>query len=555
MPKMTGAKFLAETLNAYNVTHFFFMPVIIPEAMPELERLGIKRIMAHAEKSAAYMADGYARVAKKAGICGAQSVGGINLAAGLQDAYLACSPTIALTGRLPQIQQNRNAYQEVDHINPFSAVTKFNTFVTTAEELPLALRQAFRESTSGTPGPSHIDLQGITGEIITEIGDFEIIAEKQYINLPPFRPEPELSAIIETIKLLSEAKKPVIIAGGGTNLSGARNELIILAEKLQIPVATSLNAKEVFPYDHPLAIGVPGTYSRACTNKIISESDLVFFIGSHTGSQVTNNWNLPKKGTTVIQLDINPSELGRSYPITLGLQGDVKNSLAKIISNTNQNYENSTWVNYINKIVKDWKIEMSPLLNSEEIPMRPERLCKELTSALPDDAILVSDTGHSGIWTGAIMDLKHQKQSYIRCAGSLGWALPASIGAKCAAPDRPVICFTGDGGAWYHLTELETAVRNNINTIWVINNNSSLNQERHLNEEIYGGPKPGSDQLWKFNQGNFSAIAKLLGCTGIEVNKPSEIASAIEKAIESGKPSVIDVKTNIDGIAPVAWNG
>ncbi|MBN18116.1 MAG: acetolactate synthase [Chloroflexi bacterium] len=555
MPKMTGAKFLAETLNAYNVTHFFFMPVIIPEAMPELERLGIKRIMAHAEKSAAYMADGYARVAKKAGICGAQSVGGINLAAGLQDAYLACSPTIALTGRLPQIQQNRNAYQEVDHINPFSAVTKFNTFVTTAEELPLALRQAFRESTSGTPGPSHIDLQGITGEIITEIGDFEIIAEKQYINLPPFRPEPELSAIIETIKLLSEAKKPVIIAGGGTNLSGARNELIILAEKLQIPVATSLNAKEVFPYDHPLAIGVPGTYSRACTNKIISESDLVFFIGSHTGSQVTNNWNLPKKGTTVIQLDINPSELGRSYPITLGLQGDVKNSLAKIISNTNQNYENSKWVNYINKIVKDWKIEMSPLLNSEEIPMRPERLCKELTSALPDDAILVSDTGHSGIWTGAIMDLKHQKQSYIRCAGSLGWALPASIGAKCAAPDRPVICFTGDGGAWYHLTELETAVRNNINTIWVINNNSSLNQERHLNEEIYGGPKPGSDQLWKFNQGNFSAIAKLLGCTGIEVNKPSEIASAIEKAIESGKPSVIDVKTNIDGIAPVAWNG
>ena len=555
MPKMTGAKFLAETLNAYNVTHFFFMPVIIPEAMPELERLGIKRIMAHAEKSAAYMADGYARVAKKAGICGAQSVGGINLAAGLQDAYLACSPTIALTGRLPQIQQNRNAYQEVDHINPFSAVTKFNTFVTTAEELPLALRQAFRESTSGTPGPSHIDLQGITGEIITEIGDFEIIAEKQYINLPPFRPEPELSAIIETIKLLSEAKKPVIIAGGGTNLSGARNELIILAEKLQIPVATSLNAKEVFPYDHPLAIGVPGTYSRACTNKIISESDLVFFIGSHTGSQVTNNWNLPKKGTTVIQLDINPSELGRSYPITLGLQGDVKNSLAKIISNTNQNYENSTWVNYINKIVKDWKIEMSPLLNSEEIPMRPERLCKELTSALPDDAILVSDTGHSGIWTGAIMDLKHQKQSYIRCAGSLGWALPASIGAKCAAPDRPVICFTGDGGAWYHLTELETAVRNNINTIWVINNNSSLNQERHLNEEIYGGAKPGSDQLWKFNQGNFSAIAKLLGCTGIEVNKPSEIASAIEKAIESGKPSVIDVKTNIDGIAPVAWNG
>ena len=556
MPKMTGATFLAETLNAYEVTHFFFMPVIIPEAMPELEKLGIKRIMAHAEKSAAYMADGYARIAKKAGICGAQSVGGMNLAAGLQDAYLACSPVIALTGRLPQIQQNRHAYQEVDHINPFSSVTKFNTLVTTVEELPLSLRQAFRESTTGTPGPSHIDLKGITGEVITDISDFEIIAESQYINIPPFRPEPELNSILEAIKLLSQSKKPVIIAGGGAKLSGARKELLILCEKLQIPVATSLNAKEIFPYDHPLAIGVPGSYSRSCANKIISEADLVFFIGSHTGSQVTNNWRLPRKGTPVIQLDINPSELGRSYPITIGLQGDVKASIEKIISNINQNDNiHSEWINHVQKLVNNWKYEISPLLNSEEIPMRPERLCKELTTIIPNDTILVSDTGHSGIWTGAIMDLKYETQSYIRCAGSLGWALPASIGAKCAAPDRPVICFTGDGGAWYHLTELETAVRNNINSIWIINNNSSLNQERHLNEEIFGGPKPGSDQLWKFNKGNFAGLAKLMGCTGIEVNKPSEIATAIEKAIESGKPSVIDVKTNIEGIAPSAWDG
>ena len=156
MPKMTGAKFIAETLHAYGVTHFFFMPVVIPDAMPHMERLGIKRIMAHAEKPAAYMADGYARISKKVSVCGAQSVGGMNLAAGIQDAYLACSPVIALTGRLPQIEQNRQAYQEVDHIDPFNAVTKYNTMVTTVDELPTTIRQAFRESTTGTPGPSHI---------------------------------------------------------------------------------------------------------------------------------------------------------------------------------------------------------------------------------------------------------------------------------------------------------------------------------------------------------------------------------------------------------------
>jgi len=555
MPKMTGAKFIAETLHAYGVTHFFFMPVIIPDAMPDMQRLGIKRIMAHAEKPAAYMADGYARVSKKVGICGAQSVGGMNLAAGIQDAYLACSPVIALTGRLPQIEQNRHAYQEVDHIDPFNAVTKYNTMVTTVDELPTTLRQAFRESTTGTPGPSHIDLTGVTGEIITNEADLEVIAEDQYMQIPPYRPEPDSNSIKNAIDLLIKAKKPVIIAGGGANISGARKTLINIAEKLNIPVATSLNAKEIFPYDHPLAVGIPGSYSRSCANKIVAESDLVFFIGSHTGSQITNNWRLPRKGTTIIQLDINPAELGRSFPIKVGLMGDVKATLTKILNNISQKKEIHTeWIKRIQHLVNEWKNEVTPLLKSDTIPMRPERLSNELTKSLPNDAILVSDTGHSGIWTGTMMDLKHEKQSYIRCAGSLGWALPAAIGAKCAAPDRPVICFTGDGGAWYHLTELETAVRNNINAIWVINNNSSLNQERHLNEEIFGGAKPGSDQMWKFNQGQFAEIAKLMGCVGIEVNKPNEINTALEQAIESGKPSVIDVKTDIEGIAPIAWN-
>ena len=555
MPKMTGAKFIAETLHAYGVTHFFFMPVVIPDAMPDMQRLGIKRIMAHAEKPAAYMADGYARVSKKVGICGAQSVGGMNLAAGIQDAYLACSPVIALTGRLPQIEQNRHAYQEVDHINPFNAVTKYNTMVTTVDELPTTLRQAFRESTTGTPGPSHIDLTGVTGEIITNEADLEVIAEAQYMQIPSYRPEPDSNSIKNAINLLIKAKKPIIIAGGGANISGARKELINIAEKLNIPVATSLNAKEIFPYDHPLAVGIPGSYSRSCANKIVAESDLVFFIGSHTGSQITNNWRLPRKGTTIIQLDINPAELGRSFPIKVGLMGDVKATLTKILNNISQKKEIHTeWIKRIQHLVNEWKNEVTPLLKSDTIPMRPERLSNELTKSLPNDAILVSDTGHSGIWTGTMMDLKHEEQSYIRCAGSLGWALPAAIGAKCAAPERPVICFTGDGGAWYHLTELETAVRNNINTIWVINNNSSLNQERHLNEEIFGGTKPGSDQMWKFNQGQFSEIAKLMGCIGIEVNKPHEINIALEEAIESEKPCVIDVKTDIEGIAPIAWN-
>ena len=560
MPKMTGARFLAETLHGYGVTHFFFVPVIVPWAMPELERLGIARIMAHGEKPAAYMADGYARVSGRVGVCGAQSVGVLNLAAGLQDAYLACSPVIALTDRLPQIQQNRHAYQEVDHIEPFNAVTKCNTLVNTVEELPGFLRQAFREATSGTPGPAHLDLIGITGEVVADEAELDVIVEEAFTHVPAFRPEPEVSTVREAIRLLAEAERPVIVAGGGVTASGAGRKLVELAEKLTVPVATSLNAKHTFPSDHPLAVGVPGSYSRACANQAVAEADLVFFVGSHTGGQVTNSWRIPRPGTRIVQLDINAAELGRSFPITLGMQGDAQASLRKMIdaaadTASSPSGPRAEWVDRVQHLVSSWRDDVAPRATSEELPMRPERLCEELADLLPDDAVLVSDTGHSGIWTGTMIDLKHPCQSYVRCAGSLGWGLPAAIGAKCAAPDRPVICFTGDGGVWYHVTELDTALRNGINTVTIVNNNASLNQEQGLNERIYGSRQPGSDQLWMLSDGDFAGMAQSMGCFGIQVKKPGDLGGALQQALASGKPAVIDVKTNIEGIAPRAWDG
>jgi acetolactate synthase-1/2/3 large subunit len=554
MPRMTGGRFIAETFKGYGVTHVFFMPVIAPRALLEMEKLGIVRILTHGEKAAAYMADAYARVSRRVGICMAQSVGAANLAAGLQDAYLACSPVIALTGRRAQISQHRHAYQEIDHSGPFGAVTKYDVLVNSPEQLPYFLRQAFREATSGTPGPVHLDLEGLSGQAISEgKADLDVIVEQPYAQVPPFRPEPGLSRIRETVELLSKARRPVIVAGGGVTHSQAGPELVELAEKLSIPVATSLNAKAMFPFDHPLAVGVCGLYSRACANRTVCEADLVFFIGSHTGGQVTNEWRIPPKGTPVIQLDINPSELGRSFPITLGLQGDAKASLRKMIDHAEAVAPRSEWIGRAQEWVRDWREDVAPLANSEEVPIRPERLCKELTEHLPSDTILVSDTGHSGIWTGTMVDLKHPDQTYVRCAGSLGWGLPAAIGVKCAQPDRPVLCFTGDGGMWYHLTELDTALRYGIRTVTVVNNNHSLNQEKRVNERVYGGPKPGSNELWMLTDIDFARVAESMGCTGIQVSHPSELPSALDQAFASRKPSVVDVKTHIDGIAPPPW--
>ena len=243
----------------------------------------------------------------------------------------------------------------------------------------------------------------------------------------------------------------------------------------------------MFPYDHPLAVGVPGSYSRDCANQAVCEADLVFFIGSHTGGQVTNGYSIPPQGTPVIQLDINPEELGRNYSIQLGMQGDIRNSLRRMIDGAETAEPRTEWINRVQELVRNWKESVSDMANSEIVPMRPERLCKELTDLLPSDAILVSDTGHSGVWTGTMLDLKHPDQIYIRCSGSLGWGLPAAMGAKCAQPDSPVLCFTGDGGIWYHLGDLETAVKSEINAVILVNNNHSLNQEQGGVESVYGG--------------------------------------------------------------------
>ena len=556
MAKITGGKFIAEALKAYGVTHVFVAPAIAREALAEMSVLGVKSIVTHGEKAAAYMADGYARAANRPGVCFAQSVGAANLAAGLQDPYLAMSPVIAMTGRKTPMEQQKNAYQEIEHSKPFASVTKFSAFVERVEQLPYLLRQAFREATSGTPMPVHLDLQGMTANVIMQTeGDLELVVEESFTRRPAFRPEASPDTVLRAAQRLSMAQRPVIVAGGGVTSSQAEQEVVELAEMLSIPVATSLNAKGAITDNHPLSVGVVGSYSRWCANRVVAEADLVIFIGSHTGSQVTNEWRIPAEGTPVIQIDIDPSELGRSYPNEVSLHGDAKATLRKLIEALEPIGGRNDWVSRAQELVKDWREEVAPRSNSEAVPIIPERLCNELTKFLPEDSILVSDTGHAGIWTGSMVDLNHPGQGYIRCAGSLGWGLPGAIGVQCAAPDRPVVCFTGDGGLWYHIGELETAVRYNIPVITVVNNNRGLMQNKRGDDRGYANVDGAdSSELWQFNDVDLAKVAESIGALGIRVDRPGDIQSALEQALASGRPAVIDVVTDPhDSESPVPW--
>ncbi len=555
MNTSTGARVMAALLEAYGVTHIFKVPAVLRRTMVELEEhTDIKRLHVHSEKSAAYMADGYARATGRPGICMAQVIGALNIAAGLRDAYLAHSPVIAFTGGRDPSSKFRKVYQEVDDVPAFEPVTKFNATVDSAERFPDMVRQAFRVATSGCPGPVHLQFRGNEGQVDSEPCAFDDMAEELFKSVPAFRPSPELTAVRQALALLQEAKKPVIVAGGGVRASGAAMELVALAEKLAIPVVTSLNGKDTIPGTHPLSIGVVGTYSREAANQTVLESNLVCFIGTETGGMTTHFWQIPEVGVDAIQIDIEPENLGRNYPVKVAIQGDAKTTLKLMLENldTDTAGQRDPWIERTTEIKRQWRDKFETLLTSDALPMRPERLCKELTDHLPEDAFVVVDTGHAGMWMGGMFDLRSNTQNYVRSAGHLGWAFPASLGVKCGLPDRPVICFTGDAGFWYHIGEIETAVRWNINAVILVNNNSSGNQSKRGFDRVYGGEQTDqARELWTFTRVNFARIAEEMGAVGIRVENPAELAGALHKAFSLNKPVVLDVVTDIDALAPI----
>lgn len=552
---MSGARFIAETFKGYGVTHVFYVDNILRKTMVELEELGIRRVVTHSEKAAAYMADGYARVSHRPGVCMAQSVGAANLAAGLQDAYLGLSPVVAITGKKPPLFQHRHAYQEIVHGPMFEPVTKYNVDVSSLAQLPYYLRQAFREATSGAPGPVHLDILGHSGRPVeaAEVS-FPVVIEESFNHYPPFRPQPDEAAVERAAEAIAAARRPVIVAGGGVRLSQAAAEVVALAEKRCIPVATSVNGKGTILEIHPLSVGVVGSYSVRCANQVVAEADLVIYIGSHTGDQVTNNWTVPPIGTPVVQIDIDAAEIGRSYAGAIGVVGDAKMAVAKLTAALEARPTNEAWLSQVQSLVRTWSREVEPLRQSDAVPIRPERLCKELNSVLPADAVLVADTGYSSIWTATMLYLNQSGQTYLRAAGSLGWGFPAALGVKCAVPERPVICFTGDGGFWYHLSELETARRHQINTVTIVNNNSGFAQGIDDVHKMYGDRPGKPEELYAFESVSFARIAEEMGCLGIRVERPDEIAGAIQQALAAGRPAVVEVITSLQYQAAEPWS-
>ena len=372
-------------------------------------------------------------------------------------------------------------------------------------------------------------------------------------RIPAHRPVADTHDIERAVAALREARRIVIIAGEGAAASQAGPELLALAEALAAPLATSLGARGIVPTRHALHIGVPGSYSAPPTNHIVHSADLVLYVGCDTGDQVTLNWTIPPLATKIVQIDADPLEIGRSYPNTIGVVGDPKPTLARLAEAVGRPARDRDFAEEAARIVADWRSTMAPLASDDKAPIRVERLCTEVTKALPRDGILVADTGYSGIWTGTMVDFNGAGQTYLRAAGSLGWSFPAALGAQCAAPNRKVLCFTGDGGFYYHLPELKSARRCGIPVTVVVNNNSGFGQNLSGVRRIAGNRPGRGEALVRFGPTDFAAVAQSFGVRGIRVEQPAAIASALSEALADSGPVVVDVVTDLEPRAPEPW--
>ena len=551
---MNGAEWLARALAQTGMSHVFFVESVMRRTLLQLSDLGVKPVLAHSEKAAAYMADGYARVARRPGVCMAQSVGAANLASGLQDPWLGRSPVIALTGHKELSFQHRNSYQEIPHAPLFSALTKFSSPVYATTELPRLLRHAWRASLAETPRPTHLDFSGLQGDVI-ELGQTSEppMLETEPRPIPVHRPVAEDRDIKRLAALLKGARRIAIVAGDGAAASQAGPEVLALAEALAAPIATTLGARGIIPTQHQLSAGVAGSYSAPPANRIVHSAELVLFIGCDTGDQVTLNWTIPAYETPIVQIEGDPLEIGRSYPNTTGIVGDPKAAVARLVEIIGRPVRHSGFADEAARIVGDWRASMVALTEKNTAPIAVERLCAEVTRALPLDGILVADTGYSGIWTGTMIELNGAGQTYLRAAGSLGWAFPASLGAKCAAGHRKVVCFTGDGGFYYHLAELESARRCGIAVTVIVNNNSGFGQNLTGVNRIAGNRPGRGEELIRFGPTDFTAVARSFGVRGIRVEQPSEIAPALREALAADETVVLDVVTDLEPRAPAPW--
>ena len=534
---MTGAKALIQALEKEGVDVVFGLPgganLPIYDALVDAN---FRHILVRHEQSAAHMADGYARIKRKAGVCFATSgPGATNLITGIATAYADSSPVVAVTGQVPLAMIGKDAFQETDIIGVANPCTKYSFQPRAATEIPEVVKKAVYIAESGRPGPVLVDIPKDVQQATADMKFPDLIKVRGYNP----NVEADLSETVRAVELLLNAERPIIMAGGGVILSGAFSELQALAELVQIPVVTTFKGKGAFPENHPLAMGPIGMHGHAEANKIILEADCILAVGARFSDRSVGKFDEFGKGMSIIHMDIDPAEIGKNKSVDVALVGDVKSSLRTLVKMFSKKMikrdSDSPWlkrrkelIQYYAETLKDYPREITA-----------KKSLKKLRELLPANAIVTTEVGQCQMWASLHFDVIAPGTFFSSTGlGTMGFGFPASIGAKAARPDVPVVDIAGDGS--FNMTEnsLAVSVLDKLPVIVFLMNNYMLGMVAQWQRTFYNRRYSGVHQ---YRCPDYVKIADAYGAQGIRAESMHELERAIKEALKSDVATVIDI--------------
>lgn len=539
--KQSGARATVEALRRENVRCVFGLPgTTIMHLLDELAgQEEIRYISTRHEQTAAFMADGYARGSGEVGVCMAsRGPGAANMAIGMHNAHAESIPVVSLVGQVADDIYYREAFEEMDLVKFFEPVSKWSIEVHNTPRIPELVQRAVRTAAGGRPRPVSVSLP-----LDVQLRDIEEpVFQDRFRHLAP---EPPLSELREAAQLLERAERPLMIVGGGSLASGAAQAARTLAESLNVPVATTWLRKDAFPNRHEMFVGTLGFGSTEVTDELVKEADVLLAVGCRFSEFTTKRWTLVSPQTRIIHLDIDPEEIGRIYPPEIGLQGDARRGLEALngvladtdIDQRRLRGRQSRLESLRPLYRKQTKLPASETTEaSSGVPS--EVVIRVLQEVLDqEETVLVQDTATFGVWMQRFLSFDRPGSLYAAAGGSMGWGLPAAMGLKLASPEQRVINVSGDASFWMVAQDLETAVREDIPIVNLITNNFAYGNTRDRQSSAHDKRYFGVF----YDNPDFARYAELLGAHGERVTRPEELRDALERAMRSGKPAVIDV--------------
>ena len=547
--QLTGAEAMVRLLAGHGVSHIFGLcgDTSLPfyDALYRLDH-GMTHVLARDERSAAYMADGYARVTGRVGVCEGPSGGGATyILPGLVEANESSIPVLGINSDISVTARGRFALTELDQAGLFRPLTKWNAVIDRADQLPSLVRTAFREMTTGRPGAAHL---GLPFDVQKAPVDEETIwAQPDFGSFPALPSMPDPAAVEAALDALSSARRPIVICGGGVVIAGGCEALRQLAEALDLPVATTISGQGSLAETHPNCVGVVGSNGGvSATRSVVEAADLVFFIGCRAGSVTTERWRWPEPGCRILHLDSDPAVIGANYQTEVALVGDARLALEALVDTLGRRTAAGKGIasEFAGAAraaaARQAKAEaVAALARSDEWPIRPERLVAELQRAVPEDAVVVADPGTPCPYLSAYYELRRPGRQFItnRAHGALGYAMAAAMGACYGRPEAKIVAVMGDGSFGFTVGELETVVRKGLAITMVVVANASYGW-------IKAGQRSGFGERYysvDFSVTNHAAVAEAYGVKAWRVEDPGHLQSVLRQAVDHGGPTLVDV--------------